>query len=152
MADMAHENLSRMEVWKAKVGRILARPLDSDSSFSSELKESYARADFSRMSNWAIICEEILDTEFPSVYFKRAREELRCRGLSVAKIEEMRCFAWLTAGWLNFEMMLWEWGSLDASDIQWAIEWQFRDGWITEDERDQLTAFAFRYEGESKDE
>ena len=144
---MSKENLSKMEVWKTKVGEILAKPHDSDSSFSPEQIAFYARANFSMMSTWAIVCEEILDTEHPTVYYERAKEELYRRGHSDAEIEEMRCFAWLTAGWLNFEMMLWEWVSLDAVDLFRAIEWQFPDGWITQDEKDKFIEFARKYDG-----
>jgi len=44
----------------------------------------------------------------------------------------MRHFAWLTAGWLNFEKALWEWCNLDEGDIRRAIEWQRKDGLIDE--------------------
>jgi hypothetical protein len=50
-------------------------------------------------------------------------------------IQDMRHFAWLTAGWLNFEKMLWDWCSLDETDIARAIEWQRKDGLV-----DKVTA------------
>ena len=87
----------------------------------------------------------MLDTQFPSVYFERAHEELRRRGLSDDDINEMRYFAWLTAGWLNYECMLWEWVNLDENDIVRAIEWQYRDNWISAEERDQRLEYAHQY-------
>jgi hypothetical protein len=69
------------------------------------------------MTTWEIVCEEMVDTQHPRIYFERAREELRKRGITDAEFTEMRRFAWLTAGWLNFEMMLWDWCGLDQQDI-----------------------------------
>ena len=97
-------------------------------------------------STWTIICEEVLDTQFARVYFERAREELHRRGITDAEIAEMRRFAWLTAGWLNFERGLWEWCNLDEQDIYRAIEWQYSDGYISADERDRRMEYAKRYD------
>jgi hypothetical protein len=57
----------------------------------------------------------------------------------------MRRFAWLTAGWLNYEKMLWDWCSLDGKDVYRAIEWQYSDGWISKADRDRKREFADRY-------
>ncbi len=140
------ENLSRMEFWKTKIGRIVSKPPGSDEGFTPEPISRDRRMDFSRINTWVIVCEEVLDTEHSKAYHRSARGELRRRGLSEGEIEEMRFFAWLTAGWLNFEKMLWDWAYLDVDAIYRAIEWQFRDGWILEDEREHLIAFARRYD------
>jgi len=36
----------------------------------------------------------------------------------------MREFAWVTAGWLNYAKMVWDWANLDDTDIKRAINWQ----------------------------
>ncbi len=138
-------NQTRMGLWTKRVEQIVRQPPGSDSEFSEESIARFAKTDFSRMSTWAIVCEEVLDTVFPVVYFQRARDELRRRGITDAEYQAMRRFAWLTAGWLNFEMMLWDWCSLNERDIQHAIQWQFSDGWISETERDRMIKFADRY-------
>lgn len=81
------------------------------------------RVSFSKLSNWELICQEILDTEFSSVYYQKCHDELGRRGKSEQDIFEMRRIAWYTAGWLNFPMMVWDWIQLDESDIFRAIEW-----------------------------
>jgi hypothetical protein len=57
----------------------------------------------------------------------------------------MRAFAWHTAGWLNFAMMLWDWTSLDESDIERAIEWLQGEGQISQQERADMLAFLCRH-------
>ena len=61
---------------------------------------------------------------------KQFYSELLRRGFQEAELQEMRQLAWLTAGWLNYEKMMWEWTMLDESDIKIAIEWQHKDGII----------------------
>ena len=56
----------------------------------------------------------------------------------------------LMAGWLNDEKMLWDWCSLTEDDIYRAIDWQFRDGFISVIERDRLITFAKRYDGNAE--
>jgi hypothetical protein len=134
-----------MAAWTRKVERIVRDPPGSDEGFSPESIAWWSASQFSNMSNWAIICEEVLDTQFPRIYHQRAWEELRRRRVSDAEIQEMRRFAWLTAGWLNFEKMLWDWRSLDEKDILTAIEWQYSSGLISSEERDRQVSFAERY-------
>ena len=57
----------------------------------------------------------------------------------------MRAFAWHTAGWLNFAMMLWDWTSLDESDIERAIDSLSSDGQISRDERVKMLAFLRKH-------
>ena len=77
-----------------------------------------------KMSTWALVCEEVVDTEYSTDHYERVVAELLRRHISISELEEMRVFAWETAGWFNFEKMVWDWCSLDEEDIQKAIEWQ----------------------------
>ena len=141
-----------MDAWAATVERIVGEPPGSDEGLSPESLEREGKVTFAAFSTWSIICEEVLDTQFARVYFERAREELHRRGIGDAEITEMRRFAWLTAGWLNFERGLWDWCSLDVRDIYRAIEWQYSDGYISADERDRRTEFAKRYDSAASDD
>lgn len=118
----------------------------TDEGFSPEAIVRYATVVFTELSTWAIVCEEVLDTVHPQIYYERAREELRRRGITDAEFSEMRRFAWLTAGWLNFEKMVWDWCSLNEDDIYRAIAWQFDERWISQAERDRCIEFAQRYD------
>lgn len=97
------------------------------------------------MSTWSLVCEEIVDTRYDQAYYERVVAELVRRGISRVELDEMRVFAWETAGWLNYEKMLWDWCSLDEEDIRRAIDWQFRNGEITEVERLQQVAYVEQY-------
>lgn len=97
------------------------------------------------MSTWALVCEEMVDTEYSSEHYERVLAELYRRNLSPAEIEEMRLFAWRTAGWLNFEKMVWDWCGLDEADISRAIEWQVSDGRISSEVADTMKAYVERY-------
>ena len=138
-------NRSKMVNWAAKVDRIVSEPPGTDEGFTQDDMDRNRHATFENLTTWEIVCEEVLDTAHPRVYFDRARIELSRRGISDEEYQEMRRFAWLTAGWLNFEKMLWDWCSLDGRDIYRAIEWQFSDGWISMTERDRRRRFADRY-------
>ena len=142
-------NRLKMRQWATKVEKLVRRDPGNDKGFSPVDIERSATSVFSTFSTWSIVCEEVLDTEFPCVYFERAHEELKRRGITADEILEMRRFAWLTAGWLNYEMMLWNWCHLDERDICRAIEWQFSDGWISCAERDRRIEYAKRYERKS---
>ncbi len=144
-------NQSKMDAWAATVERIVSEPPGSDEGLSPEEIERGGKVTFAAFSTWAIICEEVLDTQFARVYFERAGEELHRRGIGDAGITEMRRFAWLTAGWLNFERCLWDWCNLDEQDIYRAIEWQYSDGYISADERDRRMEYAKRYDSAARD-
>lgn len=135
-----------MARWAAKVDQLVQEAPGSDEGFSPESIERDYEVSFSRYSNWAIVCEEVLDTQFSKAYFARARAELLSRGFVETEIEEMRKFAWLTAGWLNFVCLVWDWCGMDEQDIYRAIERQFSDGYISAEERDSRIAYAKRYE------
>ena len=69
-------------------------------------------------------CEEILDTENSEDWYDDVIAELTRRGFSFDQIDAMRRFAWKTAGWLNYDRMLWEDCHLDAKEIELALAWQ----------------------------
>jgi hypothetical protein len=138
----------RFAVWKKRVNSLICKHPGNDDNFSAESIQSYSKTDFSRKSTWAILCEEVLDTTFPRVYFQQARDELHRRGISDFEIIEMRRFVWLTAGWMNFERMVWDWFGLDEKDICEAIEWQHSDGIISSDDREKRLAYVRKYSGE----
>jgi hypothetical protein len=144
-------NMSKMANWRATVERIVGAPPGTDKGFSPQDMAPHATVVFTTLSTWEIVCQEVLDTVHPLIYHERAREELRRRGITDAEFLEMRRFAWLTAGWLNFEKMLWDWCSLDEEDIYRALEWQYSEGWISQAERDRCLAFARRYDGRYDD-
>lgn len=97
-------------------------PTKSSDDFTKEVIERDSQVNLSKMSNWTLICEEMLDTEFSHMYYTKCYEELLKRGKTKEEIFEMRKFAWMTAGWLNFEMILWDWVNLDEKDIRHAIK------------------------------
>jgi hypothetical protein len=97
------------------------------------------------MTTWALVCEEVVDTEYSPQHYERVAAELFRRGVSRETLEEMRMFAWETAGWINFEKLLWDWCSLDERDIPMAIDWQFREGEINEDERRERVAYLQKF-------
>jgi len=88
-------------------------------------------AQWDKLSTWSLICEEILDTEDTPQWYDAVVGELLRRGFSYEQLNQMRRFAWRTAGWLNYDKMLWDWVSLDEDDIHRALDWQLRDGLIT---------------------
>ena len=81
-----------------------------------------------KLSPWECVLEEVLDTDHEPEYYVRFANELLSRGYSRSEICEMRGVAWETAGWLNFEMMAWEWCHLDESDMLLGLENRFRSG------------------------
>lgn len=105
-----------------------------------ELRRDSVR-DFSKCSNWQLICEEILDTEHSHIYYQKCYNELLNRGKSKEEIFEMRKFAWLTVGWLNYTKMLWEWCDLDENDIKKAINMQYNSSIINSFTKKELLEF-----------
>lgn len=94
-----------------------------------------------RFSSWALICEEVLDTDHDDDWYDDILAELTRRGFSYEQIDRMRKFAWQTAGWLNYDKMLWEWVSLDENDIRRALDLQLKDGIITHAEHAERLSF-----------
>jgi len=88
-------------------------------------------ANWPKFSTWQLVCEEILDTEHESHWLDDVVAELGRRGFTAAQIQAMRRFAWRTAGWLNYELMLWDWCNLDESDIRRALQRQLELGIVS---------------------
>ena len=87
-------NRLKMAAWAANVNRLVRRPPGTNEGFSAESIERANQTSFSRFSTWTILCEEVLDTQFASVYFEKAREELHRRGITDGEITEMKiCLA-----------------------------------------------------------
>jgi hypothetical protein len=114
-----------LRAWDRSIAPILKKPFPP----RDEPKRLEA-PHWDRLSNWSLICEETLDTEPPPGLLAQFYDELVRRGFTDKEIQEMRHFAWLTVGWLNFEKMVWEWGHLDESDIKIAIRFQQKENLI----------------------
>jgi hypothetical protein len=114
-----------LKAWNKRIAPILEKPFPPLNE--PERKET---PHWDKISTWSMICEEVLDTEPTQGLLTQYYQELIRRGFADETIQEMRHFAWLTVGWLNFEKALWEWCSLDEKDIKLAIEWQQKDGLI----------------------
>ena len=146
MSDQSQNSLYPFQdfgAWQVFCEKILAKPFPpQDSDFSVDTLVRDQHLTFSEFSNWEIICEEILDTEFSHVYYQKCYDELLKRGKSEQEILEMRRVAWYTAGWLNFAMMLWDWVSLDESDILRAVEWLYDQKQISPENRTELENFV----------
>jgi hypothetical protein len=128
---------SGLEAWNKRIAPILAKPfppLDEP-----ERKET---PHWDKISTWSMVCEEVLDTEPTQGLLTQYYQELIRRGFTDKTIQEMRHFAWLTVGWLNFEKALWEWCGLDEKDIRLAIEWQQKDGLIDSETARQMLQYV----------
>ena len=101
-------------------------------------------ARWEKFSSWALICEEILDTEHSADWYDDIIAELGRRGLTLEQIDAMRRFAWETVGWLNYDKVLWEWVTLDEEDTKLALEWQLRGGRTTQQQYATELAFLER--------
>ncbi len=136
-------DFQEFSVWQDVCEQILARPFPPhDTDFPSESLERDSHLTFEKLSNWEIVCQEILDTEHSHAYYQKCHDELRKRGKTEQEIFEMRRFAWRTAGWLNFPMMLWDWVSLDESDILRAIELLYDKKQISQEQRVEFKEFV----------
>lgn len=116
---------SGLQAWNKRIAPILKKPFPPIDA--PERKET---PHWDKISTWEMVCEEMLDTSVDAGLLKQFHEELLRRGFAEAEIQDMRHFAWLTAGWLNYEKALWEWGGLDEADIELAIDWQRKDGLV----------------------
>jgi len=142
-APQALEDLEELANWRKFCATVMQKTFPPDSSdFPAEALERDEHMKLDHLSNWAIACEEVLDTEHSHVYLRRCYEELLRRGKTPDDIRAMREFAWLTAGWLNFPMMVWDWCSLDEGDIRIAINWLWRRRQISWKERRGMMRFV----------
>jgi len=108
------------------------------------------RADWAKFTSWTLICEEISDTEHDDDWYDDVIAELSRRGFSYQQIDVMRRFAWATAGWLNYDRVLWEWGPLGEEEIKMALERQLKEGLISQNELAEGLSFMenpFRHAG-----
>ena len=136
-----------LDVWKESCDELLRSPFPPKSSKVSENDLSRGNLlNLQNLSNWELVCQEILDTKFSNMYYQRCYEELLSRGKTKQEILEMRRFAWYTAGWLNYAMMLWDWASLGEYDIRMAINWLNKYKQISEEERVEFENFVSLHE------
>jgi hypothetical protein len=112
--------------------RIKFPPEKSSQSFADTTLEIDKNSDFSKYTIWELICTEAIDTEYSHIYYTRVYEEILRRGICVREFKKARKFMWLTAGWLNFKLMLWEWITLDEEHIKNAIDIQYERHYINE--------------------
>ncbi|MDR2128764.1 MAG: hypothetical protein LBP52_06825 [Burkholderiaceae bacterium] len=99
-------------------------PTASPEHITAEEIERDQRADFSGQTLWEIICLEAVDTEYSHIYHAKACAEAARRGLAAGEFKKARKFMWLTAGWLNFKLMMWDWVHLDENDVLKAVDMQ----------------------------
>ena len=104
-----------------------------------------AARSYKNSSCWALIGEEVIDTEHPTEEYDAIYAELIERGFKPDEIDEMRTFAWRTLGWMNYEKMLWDWVDLDEHDIVKALDWQLEEKQINSEKRDQELLFMKGY-------
>jgi hypothetical protein len=135
-------NRVQMALWRRRCAKMLARVPGHDDPDTA----NFAAHDFSRMNNWQIVCEEVLDTQYPKIYHQHAQAELARRGIGQSEFREMRRVAWQTAGWLNYEKMLWDWCQLDAKDMLRAVEWQLKESYISHAQAAELRSVIQKYE------
>jgi hypothetical protein len=102
------------------------------------------KAQWEKFSTWSLVCEEVLDTEHSDDWCDDIVAELGRRSFGFDQIDAMRRFAWTTAGWLNFDRVLWEWCSLDEKHIMQALYWQLREGIITRRKYEECLGFVER--------
>jgi len=136
-------NPSRTSITEEFLHRISHEGLLSKAS--ARLKPLEAYEPLPKMSTWSLICEEVVDIGHYSEHYERVLAELMRRGLSAAEIEKMRVFAWRTAGWLNFDKLVWDWCGLDESVILRAIDWQRREEKISASEAEQMELYVAQY-------
>lgn len=89
---------------------------------------------FGSSSCWSLVCEEVIDTDHEPAVYDAVYAELIRRGFQPDEIDAMRRLAWKTAGWMNYDMMLWDWVGLDEGDMRRALEWQLEKRKIGKDE------------------
>lgn len=139
--------MQSFEAWTKVCDEIMSKRFPPETSdFPKETLERDSCLTLSHLSNWEIVCQEILDTEYSHVYYQKCYEELLRRGKSEPEIFEMRRFAWYTAGWLNFAMMLWDWVSLDEADILRALDWLYDNKQISKDKQVEFQNFIKLHE------
>lgn len=113
--------------WNELIDNLLKNkfpPTQTSYHLTQEAIERHINLDFSKTPIWTLICEEAVDTEYSHIYYTKAYETVIERGISEEEYKKARKFMWLTAGWFNFEKMLWDWVELSEEDIKIAINMQ----------------------------
>ncbi|NQY68263.1 MAG: hypothetical protein HRT72_11160 [Flavobacteriales bacterium] len=91
-----------------------------------------------KMGTWELVLEEVIDTDHDIEYYYRFINELHERNISDNTINEMRLVAWETAGWYNFEMMAWDWCSLNTDDMILGLNDRLKKENISQDQYQSL--------------
>ncbi len=91
-----------------------------------------------KLSSWECVLEEVLDTDHEPEGYLRFVNELINRGYSSEDIMNMRIIAWETAGWLNYEMMVWDWCNLNEKDMLDGLKDRFDKKNISKTKFEQL--------------
>ncbi|MDR0736676.1 MAG: hypothetical protein LBF51_07590 [Zoogloeaceae bacterium] len=129
--------------WNLNVSSILKNPYPPiTSSFELSAEELTREYHFDKTPLWTLICEEAVDTEHSHIYYQCVCNEISRRGVSAEEFKIARKFMWLTAGWLNFKCMLWDWVELNEEDIKKAIELQHRRGLIGQRKQERMLAYV----------
>jgi hypothetical protein len=87
----------------------------------------------------------VIDTDHHPEGYDAVYAELIQRGFSSDEIDEMRRFAWRTAGWMNYDLKLWDWTNLNEDDIQKALDLQLEKRMIKRAQYDQDLETMQRY-------
>lgn len=103
---------------------------------------------YASFGTWSLICEDMLDTEHPPEHYDRIVAELQRRRIEPDEMLRMLWFAWRTAGWLNFDRVLWEWCRLDEKEIRVALDLQLREGLISAEQHSESMSYVERYAGD----
>jgi hypothetical protein len=131
-------------LWNIDVALIMKKeypPKESSFKLSEEKIEEDKKLSFNKSGIWNLICEEAVDTEHSYIYYTKIYEEILNRGMSVEEINKARKFMWLTAGWLNFVKMYWNWVNLDEKDIRTAIEIQYKEKIIEKKKMEKMNEY-----------
>jgi hypothetical protein len=140
-----------------------SRPLDADVRFRAWIERDHApperdtpdRSDatsdedrqrrntwLESASPWVLVCEEFLDTVVTRDEVQRLHAELLRRGANPSDVERMRALAFRTAGWINFELMYWDWTQLDERDVHRALDVHLAWNLIDADEYARSCAYV----------
>jgi hypothetical protein len=127
--------------WNITVENILKEEYPPKEDSSLEEIERYKKLNLQNINVWELICTEAIDTEYPNIYYQKVYEAILKRGFSEEEIKISRKFTWLTAGWLNFSKMAWDWTNLDKNDIKLAIKMQYEEKLIDKNQKEAMEKY-----------
>ena len=138
--------------WNLIVDTILKKeypPRESSKniSFKEIERDKNMNFTFSKIPTWELISEEAVDTEHSHIYYTKIYSEILSRGISHDEYTIARKFMWLTSGWLNFELMLWNWVQLGEEDIKKAIEIQYKENMISKEKKERMHKYINKING-----